>query len=204
MVPPDRGRSYQGDRYTILREPKLDATVSFLAAIMNTMQNWRDMLQRAAPGSRERVFTVRHTKEEGGLNLDMQSGAIELMARSGQLAADEITAAFLPPVGTKAADDDWQYHRWVRLRLLLPLLRDFLGQLEAGVKPSATQPSIEQFLTGSPAPMGRSHELNRASGAGGWTLLDELAKSSQGVAPQVDFERTAPRPQGTLRVTPTF
>ena len=52
--------------------------------------------------------------------------------------------------------------------------------------------------------MGRSYELNRASGAGGWTLLDALAKSSQGVAPQVDFERTAPRPQGTLRVTPTF
>ncbi len=204
VLPPHRGRSYQGDQYTILREPNLNATVSFLAAMLNTMQNWRDMLQRAAPGSRERVFTVRHTKEEGGLNLDMQSGAIELMARSGQLAADEITAAFLPPVGTKAADDDWQYHRWVRLRLLLPLLRDFLGQLDAGIKPSAAQPSIEQFLTGSQAPMGRSYELNRASGAGGWTLLDELAKSSQGVAPQVDFERTAPRPQGTLRVTPTF
>jgi hypothetical protein len=67
----------------------------FLGAIVSTMQNWRDMLQRAAPGARERVFTIRHTTEEGGLNLDMGREAIEAMARSGALAAREITAAFL-------------------------------------------------------------------------------------------------------------
>lgn len=204
VIPPHRGRSYQGDHYTILRGPKLDATFSFLGAMVNTLQNWHDMLQRAAPGSRERVFTVRHTQEEGGLNLNMEFGAIEKMACSGKLAAEEITASFLPPVRTKAADDDWQYHRWVRLRSLLPLLRDFLGQLREEVKASAARPSIEQFLTSSPAPMKRSYELNRDSGAGGWMLLDELAKSSQSVLPEADFDRTAPRPQGTLRVTPTF
>jgi hypothetical protein len=180
------------------------STVSFLAAIVNTMQNWRDMLQRAAPGSRERVFTVCHTKEEGGLNLDMKAQAIKAMAQSGELAADEIVAAFQPPATTPAANDDWHYHRWVRLRLLLPLMRDFLAKLEPRFNASVPQPSIKEFLNRRPAPMGRSYELSSASGTDAYALLDALAKASRAVPNRSDFERTAPRPPGTLRVTPTF
>jgi predicted acylesterase/phospholipase RssA len=204
VVPPARGRSYQGDRYGISREPDLAAIISFLAAIVNTMQNWRDTLQRAAPGSRERVFTVRHTKAEGGLNLDMQAPAIQAMARSGELAAEEIEASFRPPAGTPPEDDDWHYHRWVRLRLLLPVVREFLSELASETRASSPRPSVADFLTTSPAPMGRSYELNAASRAAAWVLLDELAKASLGLPPVTNFERTSPRPAGTLRVTPTF
>ncbi|MGZ6124381.1 MAG: hypothetical protein ACXWLR_05450, partial [Myxococcales bacterium] len=204
VLPPRRGRSYQGDRYTIRREPGLGATLSFLIAIVNTMQNWRDMLQRAAPGSRERVFTVRHTKAEGGLNLDMQPSAIDALTRSGTLAASKIEESFRPPAGTLPYDDDWHYHRWVRLRLLLPLLREFLVELAPEVRASSPRPTIQDFLTASPPPMGRSYELNVASRAAAWTLLDELATTSLGVPPAANFERTSPRPPGALRVTPTF
>jgi predicted acylesterase/phospholipase RssA len=204
VILPRRGRSYQGDRYTISRGPKLEATISFLAAIVNTMQNWRDMLQRAAPGSRERVFTVRHTKGEGGLNLDMQAPAIEAMTRSGKLVAEKIDASFRPPAETTPADDDWQYHRWVRLRVLLPVLREFLAELGSETRASGPRPSVADFLTASPPPMGRSYELNASSRAAGWALLDELGKTSLGIPPDTNFERTGPRPAGTLRVTPTF
>jgi predicted acylesterase/phospholipase RssA len=204
VIPPRRGRSYQGEQYEIVKAPTIQATVSFFAAIVDTMQNWRDMLQRAAPGSRERVFTVCHTKAEGGLNLDMQAPAIEALAKSGELAAQEIKRSFCPPAGTPAAADDWHYHRWVRLRVLLPLLREFLSGIQARTTASGTVPSFQDFLSGVPAPMGRSYQLNAASRAAGWTLLDTAGKLSSSVPSDADFERTNPRPSGTLRVTPSF
>jgi len=204
VVPPRRGRSYQGDRYEISSEPTLGAVASFLVAIVNTMQNWRDMLQRAAPGARERVFTVRHTEEEGGLNLNMESKAMRKMSESGARAADAITDAFLPAAGTQPADSDWEHHRWVRLRLLLPALRDFLGEAASAMCASVAGPSFQELL-GTPPPMGRSHEISQATRAAAWTFLDELEKASLHLEhAKPDLERTEPRPVGELRVTPTF
>lgn len=203
VVPPRRGRSYQRDRQKISSDASLGAIGSYLGAIVNTMQNWRDMLQRAAPGARERVFTIRHTAQEGGLNLNMDPDAIAAMARSGTLAADAIAEAFLARPGTPPADDDWQHHRWVRLRLLLPVVREFLERLAGGVQAGAA-PSVQAFLA-MPAPMGRSYELNQRSRAAGWSLLQDLSNASQKTqSQQPDFERTTPRPAGQLRVMPTF
>ena len=205
VVRPQRGRSYQGDRYEISSEPTLGSVASFLVAIVKTMQNWRDMLQRAAPGARERVFTVRHTADEGGLNLNMEKDAIDAMARSGARAAAAIQEDFLAPPGTPPKDDDWEHHRWVRLRLLLPVLREFLGNVSAGASARGASPSIQDLLTVTPPPMGRSHELNQASRAAAWMLLDDVSKAMlRGEAAKPDFERTAPRPPGELRVMPTF
>jgi hypothetical protein len=203
VVPPRRGRSYQGDRYDLSTSPGLGATVGFLTAIVNTMQNWRDTLQRAAPGARERVFTVRHTSSEGGLNLDMDPGAIGRMADSGALAARAMVESFQRPPGTEPQADDWEHHRWVRLRLLLPVLREFLDELRAGAGPGTATPTVEQLL--KDAPMERSYELNARSREAGWTLLEELSRVAADVAvPGVDFQRTGPRPEGDLRVTPRF
>jgi predicted acylesterase/phospholipase RssA len=142
IVVPNRGRNYVGDQYDIASDGSLAATASFLGAIVQTMQNWRDMLQRAAPGTRERVFTIRHTKDEGGLNLDMPPEAIDAMARSGAQVASAIQKAFLAPPSTPPCDDDWEYHRWVRLRLLLPTLRGFVRGIRIGTSTSSAQPSV--------------------------------------------------------------
>lgn len=205
VVAPERGRSYQGDRYAISSAESLGGVVSFLTAIVNTMQNWRDMLQRAAPGARERVFTVRHRKDEGGLNLNMEKPAIDKMAASGAAAAVAIERTFLAPHGTPPKDDDWQYHRWVRLRLLLPALDEFLGKLDEGMAHAGANPSIRDFLAATPPPMGRSYELNQPSRAAGWAYLDALAQASQHLrASGAELERTEPRPAGELRVMPRF
>ncbi len=52
--------------------------------------------------------------------------------------------------------------------------------------------------------MQRSYELNNESRQAGWDLLDKLGQASAGVPLGADFERTKPRPEDTLRVTPTF
>lgn len=205
VVAPKRGRSYQGDRYAVSSDEDLGAVATFLAAIVNTMQNWRDMLQRAAPGARERVFTVRHRTNEGGLNLNMEKRAIDTMAASGAAAAEAMKGAFLAPAGTPPGDDDWQYHRWVRLRLLLPALGEFLGHLDGAMAGPGAPPSIRDFLTGAPPPMGRSYEMNQVSRAAAWTFLDALDRASRQLrASEADLERTKPRPAGELRVMPRF
>jgi predicted acylesterase/phospholipase RssA len=205
VVPPRRGRSYQWDRYDVPRAPGLRATGAFLGAIANTLLSWRDTLQRAAPGARERVFTIRHTADEGGLNLDMEREAIEAMARSGTRAAEAIREAFQAAPGTPPEEDDWQHHRWVRLRLLLPVLREFLRDVAAGTRTPAPPPSVEELLTARPPPLGRSHELDQASRTAAWEVVDALARASVELERGgPDFERTAPRPSGELRVTPTF
>jgi hypothetical protein len=66
-------------------------------------------------------------------------------------------------------------------------------------------PSIRNFLTVTPPPMGRSHELNQVSRAAGWAFLDAHEHASQQLrASGADLERTAPRPAGELRVMPRF
>jgi hypothetical protein len=205
VVPPRRGRSYQGERYGISSVPTLQGTLSFLVAIAKTMQNWRDALQRSASGSKERVFTVRHTKKEGGMNLDMPSQAIDAMARSGALAAQAIVQAFHPPTGTPIADDDWHHHRWVRIRLLLPVLEDFLETLDSAARTPANQPTVQQLLTESPPLMQRSFELNVTSREAAWALLDAAGQAARRLAATgADLETNSPRPAGVLRVTPTF
>lgn len=205
VVSPERGRRYQGERYAIGADGSMSAVASFLGAIVKTMQNWHDMLQRAAPGCRERVYTIRHTAEEGGLNLDMPPAAIAKMAESGARAAERIAADYRAPAGTPPSADDWEYHRWVRLRLLLPTLRAFLGSLSTALRTQGPSPTVEELLTAEPPPMGRSHELNRASRAASEALLADLAGASETLEKAApDLERTAPRPQGELHVTPVF
>lgn len=202
---PNRGRASQADRYPIDETPHLAATASFLAAIVNTMQNWRDMLQRGAAGFKDRVFTVRHTPQEGGLNLDMAAEAIDLMAASGALAAQRIRETFHPPMDAAPHEDHWLYHRWVRTRLLLPLLADFLAALNAGYREDAADISISRLLEDSREWLGRAYDLSNAERAAADTFLDELACLSRTLAEKgIDFDNHSPRPGGELRVTPTF
>ena len=57
---PQRGTSLPPEEYTIAASGA-EGIISFATAIVRTMQNWRDNLQRAAPGFRDRVVTIRHT-----------------------------------------------------------------------------------------------------------------------------------------------
>ena len=182
----------------------MGSVASFLVAIAETTQNWRDMLQRARPARAAAAFTVRH-RQTRAASTSMEKDAIDAMARSGARAAAAIQEDFLAPPGTPPKDDDWEHHRWVRLRLLLPVLREFLGNVSAGASARGASPSIQDLLTAVPPPMGRSHELNQASRAAAWTLLDDVSRAMlRGEAAKPDFERTAPRPPGELRVMPTF
>src|SRR5262249_54327106 len=128
---PGLGKSLAPESYPIEEPRGLGPVPTFLIAIVKTMQNWRDNLQRAAPGFRDRVVTIRHKPEEGGFNLDMEKGALDTMASSGELAADTLVAAFGDPPSLR--EDHLTRHRWVRVRSLLAVLQGELRQVHDGI-----------------------------------------------------------------------
>ncbi len=89
---------------------------AFLAAIVDTMQNWVNNAQARTPGYRDRIAHVLLTDKEGGLNLTMPKPTRDAMIARGTAAGALAAAHFAKgsPVQT-----NWPNHRWVRYRSFL-------------------------------------------------------------------------------------
>jgi patatin-like phospholipase len=108
LLPPDNGDGLLAPTVKIKTVPQ------FAGAIMNTMQNWADSMQSRAPGYRGRIVAVNHSKNEGGMNLDMGPTVVGNLATRGQYAG-------------KATDEfNFDNHRWVRFRSFLQTLDDIV------------------------------------------------------------------------------
>ncbi|HEX6138051.1 MAG TPA: hypothetical protein VF059_10350, partial [Casimicrobiaceae bacterium] len=197
---PRRGTALAPEHYAIA-EHGAGAVVTFATAIVKTMQNWRDNLQRAAPGFRDRVVTIRHTRDEGGLNLDMEAPAIDAMARSGALGARELIDAFARPASL--AEDQFTYHRWVRVRSLLCVLQGVLREIDEGVTVLENHPPYPELIRHAPAYVGESYRLSELARDTATRLLDTLDRLDHELDDAaVDYARTAPRPEVELRIQP--
>ena len=77
------------NRQGIATRPTIIGTTGdFAHAILDTMQNWSDSMQAHVPGYRDRIVAVEHTKDEGGLNLDMDRCTILRLAARGHSKGD--------------------------------------------------------------------------------------------------------------------
>ena len=176
---------------------------SFGSAIIRTMQNWRDNLQRAAPGFRDRVLTIRHTALEGGLNLDMSEDDITAMAASGEAGAQRLIDAFARP--PDLASDHFTYHRWVRARSLLGVLQRMLRDIHQGATVLDNHPPYPDLIRDAPAYVGSSYRLSDGARDAAARLLDALdALDRELEAGNAEFTRTAPRPEVELRIQPVL
>ena len=90
------------------RERRIDSVWSFVRAVADTMQNWQDSLQAAAPGFRDRIVEVYLPPDEGGLNLTMTDAQIESLAARGGRAGRRVVTEF-----------DFTTHRWLRFRVAM-------------------------------------------------------------------------------------
>ncbi|HEX6760676.1 MAG TPA: hypothetical protein VF086_20045 [Propionibacteriaceae bacterium] len=81
----------------------------FGKAIFNTAMSWRDSLQSALPGYRNRIAQVRTSPGEGGTNLFMPREIIASMALRGALAGARLRTRFMD-------EGQWNRFRWLRLR----------------------------------------------------------------------------------------
>ncbi|HEY3178049.1 MAG TPA: hypothetical protein VGL25_04140 [Casimicrobiaceae bacterium] len=199
---PDRAKSLSPENYAI-SQSGASAILSFATAIIKTMQNWRDNLQRAAPGFRDRIVTIRHAKEEGGLNLDMAANVIEAMAASGEMGAEKLIAAFARPENIDA--DFLTYHRWVRIRSLLNVLQRAMREIHQGVTTLDNHPPYPDLVRDAPAYVGGSYRLTDLARSEAAKLLDTLDQLDHELQDaRIDFAKTAPRPEVELRIQPVL
>ena len=200
----ERGDATRAESYRV-EGTGLAGAVSFLLTLVNTMQNWRDTLQRAAPGTKDRVATVRHTESEGGLNLNMGTKAIEMMAGSGARAGQVIAASFHPPADGEPDKDGWLRQRWARFRQFLHLFERQVGVVDTAMTSAKLQPSGVDLLA-DPTPYVKTHyEMEDTDRRAAAAFLDEVIAAKRKLGgTQPDFEKRAPTPFGELRITPRF
>lgn len=96
----------------------IDGLLSFVGAIVGTMQNWVDNTQMRLPGYRDRVVHVHLTPDEGGMNLTMPEERIAALTARGQAA------------GRALQTIDWDAHRWTRYLTAMSQLQDKLDRME--------------------------------------------------------------------------
>lgn len=171
----------------------------FLAALMDTLQNWSDEGQGTLPGYRDRIVEIHHRETEGGMNLSMPPDVIESLTQRGYEA------------GLELDDFDFPQHRWIRYLTAMSRLDDAVRKLADrydGDVPGLTPP-YREFVSGADdlgydrcaewreKAVARTDALLRFAG---W------AGSPPGPPPPTDpdFTAEAPAPTPDLRITPHF
>jgi Patatin-like phospholipase len=196
---PDPGKNVsipETDREGILPPAnEIGRLTEFVRALANTIQNWSDSMQTRVPGYRDRIVAVNHTKNEGGINLDMDSEVVAALAERGRHA------------GLCAHNFDFVNHRWIRLRSMLQTLEAFVSpaakKLDAE-RPRPDIPTYREMMAAPPPPSYRNPTIAEE----GPTVVNAivgLAHAYESVL-QDDgtsrFESGAPPPPPRLAVRP--
>lgn len=179
--------------------PGLGSVVGFLGAIVDTMQNWRDHMQLAMPGFRDRIVHVSHGDTEGGLNLDMPAATIETLANSGRAAAERLIEQFALRGGA-ASPNAWDNHVRIRARTTLCLLQQYLERI-AGALDKKKDPTYEEILADRDPPSYPFPNYTTAEEA--VRLVQDMQALARRLRElEVRFCDGAPRPPPDLRATP--
>lgn len=100
------------DRTTVSPTPVRASGASFFNAILSTARTWRDSMQSAMPGYRNRIAQVRIRPDEGGTNLFMPAETIASMALRGAVAGARLRTRFVNTA-------HWNRFRWLRVRVAM-------------------------------------------------------------------------------------
>lgn len=178
------------------------AIPALLIAVVMTALNWRDNLQRALPGYRERALHVGLPPELGGLNLNMAPQQIDALAQAGAQGAKALADYQLldgiddghGEQALPAAPSRWERHRWQRLRIALAALKVFARDAKRGSETGT--PDYLGLLSARPSPM--PPLSGPAAVQEGRRLLHSVRELGDGPAVS-PIEDNAPRPRSLLQ-----
>jgi hypothetical protein len=195
-LPPDNRHGWQRTFQAIAGKTAFVEVGSFLASIVATMQNWRDLLLARAPGYRDRIVHVSLSPTEGGMNLNMDKDVLGLIARKG-------TAA-----GERFAEFSFDNHYWIRWRNVASALQRYVAGI---ARASDSQPVIKDNAnaystarTGTPPPP--SYRFTKDQQKEAEQLLHCLIRQGEEWEDELgaDLSRGAPRPRPQMGITPTY
>ena len=177
------------------------AAIGFIGAIVGTALDWRDSVQRALPGYRERVVHIGVPPNQGGLNLTMTAKDIASLDNAGRLAAARLIEEFQRPrVVGEARVNAWDQHRWLRMRSTLAATRRHLGLLRDGA-PLGDPPYRALARTPSSLP---PRFIDAVAAEQAQALMEgtvELIEVVDGAAAAPPLADNAPDPAPTLRMS---
>jgi len=175
----------------------LDCIARFAGSIMNTMQNWRDNLQAASPGYRDRVVTVELCSDEGGLNLNMPDALVTSLSQRGEQAGKVLLDDF-----------DFSQHIFTRFRITLCALQTYLDSLDDSYSnPLAQDATGWSYVNGQATPPHYKwdHVAIGMRAAEAVKELIALSAAWQTSLKEPDqFCTNAPRPKAVLQGRPNF
>jgi predicted acylesterase/phospholipase RssA len=204
--PPDRPHA---DVYlrgaTRAAQPRVRDTrslTSFVAAILDTLQNWSDEGQATLPGYRDRIVEVHHAENEGGLNLTMSEESILSLCLRGYKAAVALEKF------------NFEQHRWARYRLAMAKLQEAVGDMATKYDDPLPDGAdgYRAFLSDLPGKLTPKETDGWLAGAVDRTDLLLAFAGRPWTAPddglpgpnKPDFTDDAPRPSPDLRITAHF
>lgn len=179
--------------------------ISFIGSITKTMQNWNDNTQIRIPGFRDRICTVFLTKDEGGMNLNMDESFIRNICERGTYAGIELRERFSR---TDYKEMNWDNHKWIRLRTSIALLQKYLKDMQEVYDnyPYSDEMSYTQLLNRAEGENPDSYKMGKNQSkfvneelekifaiVRNWDLSDNI-KTFAG--------SRVPRPQPELRIKP--
>jgi hypothetical protein len=178
----------------LARSHSVETLGEFVAALRNGVQNWADSMQTRVPGYRDRIVAVKHTKTEGGMNLDMDQEVVLRLAERGRYA------------GSRAERFDFVNHRWVRFRSFLQVLEELIVPAGAALDDDrrTDEPTYREMMEGPPPTSYRKH-WNSANGRAIADAVAVLAKAYGSVTlddQESTFSAGAPSPNPQLQIRP--
>jgi predicted acylesterase/phospholipase RssA len=183
----------------------IGAISGFLMSIIDTSRAWVDESHLTMPGYRDRIVTIFHDDQEGGINLNMEPRVVTELAQRGAFAAAKLVSWFAGDSPSVVTGPGWDRHRWIRFRTATNAADQWLRGFRGGwtkLSPGAT--SYDGLVgVDAKAPLG-AYELTRgrreAVDIRTHHLLDVSGEWS--ARPADAFSHNAPRPWPRLELTP--
>jgi hypothetical protein len=202
----DIGEPVKPTSYPVPTWTKVTKMGTFLHQILDTMENWRDTMQSELPGFQDRVYQVRLSETEGGLNLNMPLPLICDLIDKGWQAGTAINEGF-----------DWEQHFFTRYVTAMQMIQiGLIGEKDPrtafdvhGVHQNL-EPLRSAFEDGYPFDVWRfDHDVAWCREAGGdtWTMAEAArrwARAASGSYPGfTGFNGgSEPRPKPAMRIVP--
>lgn len=178
-----------------------NAILTFLSAIIDTMQGWNDNTRIQMDGIYDRVVDVFLAPDEGGMNLSMPLPRVLWIASLGEAAGSALRRKFWsaahPLQAPPHATDDWLNHCWVRLRNTFANLEDWMQSLGSRLSgtPQGSAESWEQLIAKSVGAKSHGYDLASAKQV---AQFQELRVRVQSLGDEIAARRiedaTAPDP----------
>ncbi len=190
--------------WTTMPSSGIGALGAFLSQIVNTARGWVDAAQLVLPGYRDRVVTIYHDNNEGGMNLAMPPEVVTGLANRGEAAAAKLVEKFAATPQDNKPAWGWNNQRWIRFRTATAGLNAWLTKFQNNYETAVpeTTPYAELAGKNASAPLPSYPFRKVADRSAANDLTAQLLAMAAALESSNALSDNAPQPRPQLRLVP--